>query len=368
MLLFVNLIVTISIIELLCRQMNKAYWAKRNERYEPTYAWSMFTQQGVRISRHQGVFKLMLHPSRLYSNYPNQHTAHFTIGDQGYRRKDFGPKESSRARIVILGASTAFGTGLASDQDAIDAQLEKISPNTDVINAAVLGYLSGQELSCLMTEIIDLKPTRVIVINGYNDYRLIGESVESRWIDMNGLGHIESELGIASQCQYAHLFKRWTLLKGIFLADTIEALSRTKFMRKRRRKKIQTIAKHHILDEQTIIQSYTQNVFKMKQLCDSRGIQFECVLQPSRPLMWKSFNPREADSYGSFCQNAKAIFRESKIEHIDLNEFTDVFNPDMFMDKAHLNAEGQIALATLLCNENKSGTKNDAVNISEHKT
>ena len=51
---------------------------------------------------------------------------------------------NGRKRIVLVGGSAAFGTGLNSDSETFAHQLEKELESVEVINAAVIGHKSGQ--------------------------------------------------------------------------------------------------------------------------------------------------------------------------------------------------------------------------------
>jgi hypothetical protein len=55
----------------------------------------------------------------------------------------FSPCVSARKRIMLLGGSTAFGTGLNSDAERFGNRLGELL-NVEVLNAAAIGYGSGQ--------------------------------------------------------------------------------------------------------------------------------------------------------------------------------------------------------------------------------
>ncbi|MBS0169536.1 MAG: hypothetical protein JSR62_04215 [Nitrospira sp.] len=67
-----------------------------------------------------------------------------------------------------MGGSTAFGTGLESDRESVASQLAQLL-NVEVINAAVIGHGSGQELAYLLSELVNLQPDVVIALDGWND-------------------------------------------------------------------------------------------------------------------------------------------------------------------------------------------------------
>jgi lysophospholipase L1-like esterase len=68
----------------------------------------------------------------------------------------------------VLGGSTAFGQGLPSDVLTFASLL---GPKIDhrVVNAAVIGYLSGQELGQMVHYVDDLSPRLYVVVDGWNE-------------------------------------------------------------------------------------------------------------------------------------------------------------------------------------------------------
>jgi hypothetical protein len=145
----------------------------------------------------------------------NQKNEYWQINEQGFRDRDPLPlaKPNNEIRIFLLGGSTAFGYGNSSNEATISEQLEarlkqrvaqqKSSPQmyrgealpTDeeqrklaltkppkikqgeyrVINAAVPGYASGNELAQLALQVLRYKPDLIVVLNGYPDLMLSGD-------------------------------------------------------------------------------------------------------------------------------------------------------------------------------------------------
>ena len=137
------------------------------------------------------------------------------INPQGFRDRAPVPlvKPKDEIRIFLLGNSTAFGYGNIDNAATISAQLEqrlqqrlqqqkaspqlyksdilpadkaksvnalakpaKIKPgNYRVINAAVPGYASGNELAQLALKILEYKPDLILVMDGYVDLMLPSE-------------------------------------------------------------------------------------------------------------------------------------------------------------------------------------------------
>ena len=149
-----------------------------------------------------------------YQLLSNQSSPYWQINQQGFRDSESIPvaKPQGEVRIFILGGSTAFGYGSGSNNAAIAEALEqrlgqrlqqqKNSPqaykpdvlpadpadratalkkpsklrtaNYRVINAAVPGYSSGNQLAQLALEITKYQPDLIVVLNGYEDLMLSG--------------------------------------------------------------------------------------------------------------------------------------------------------------------------------------------------
>ena len=142
----------------------------------------------------------------------NQEHKYWQINEQGFRDRDPVPvtKPKQEIRIFLLGGSTAFGYGSSSNATTISEQLEtrlqqrlqqqqsspqlykpdllpfepqkkqkqlakpsKIkSGNYRVINAAVPGYTSGNQLAQVALQLLKFKPDLIVVLDGYGDLML----------------------------------------------------------------------------------------------------------------------------------------------------------------------------------------------------
>ena len=109
--------------------------------------FSFYDQWGRPVSGRAGALKLVLDPATIYANWPAQRTEAFTIDEHGFRAT---PRRPGRPQIVLLGGSAAFGWLLASDQATFAVKLAERMTAYDVLNAAVIGFQSGQELSLMI--------------------------------------------------------------------------------------------------------------------------------------------------------------------------------------------------------------------------
>ena len=155
-----------------------------------------------------------------YQLVKNQENPYWQINEQGFRDRDALAiaKPNDEIRIFILGGSTAFGYGTSSNETAISEQLEILlqkrlqqqkqapelykpdvlpedeeakaealkrpsklkSGNYRVINAAVPGYASGNQLAQLALQVLPYKPDLIIVLDGYEDLILSSEETAAQ--------------------------------------------------------------------------------------------------------------------------------------------------------------------------------------------
>lgn len=91
------------------------------------------------------------------------------------RERDLSIKRPGTYRIFVLGGSTMAGHGASSAERTIPARLEEILNKAgrgryEVVNAAVPGYYSSQELASTVNELLYLSPDMILVMDGYNDF------------------------------------------------------------------------------------------------------------------------------------------------------------------------------------------------------
>jgi len=90
----------------------------------------------------------------------------------GFRGREPGPKRAGVKRIVIMGASPAFGWGVREEDSyaaLLESALTKAGKETEVINASIIGYSSWQGLKLLDMTITGLQPDLLIFAYGVND-------------------------------------------------------------------------------------------------------------------------------------------------------------------------------------------------------
>lgn len=98
------------------------------------------------------------------------------INEHGYRGEEITlPKPEGVYRIVAIGGSTTYGTGVARWQDSYPEQLERIlreesgDEQVEVINAGQTDYNTWESLTNLQFRVLDLEPDMVIIYHNVND-------------------------------------------------------------------------------------------------------------------------------------------------------------------------------------------------------
>ena len=105
---------------------------------------------------------------------PNQHFTTININNEGFRGDEINiSKIDNDYRIIIIGGSTVFGSGVSNDEQTIPYELNKIFDkkyiNVEVINAGISSITSFEELHHFKEKLIHLKPDLMIFYDGSND-------------------------------------------------------------------------------------------------------------------------------------------------------------------------------------------------------
>ena len=116
------------------------------------------------------------HPYLMYLNAPYYEEVDNRHNSLGYRGEEFEqPKPDDVYRIVAIGGSTTYGTGVTDDyRQSYPYQLqdylrENGFPQVEVINAGVPGYTSYESFINLQMRVLSLDPDLIIIYHGIND-------------------------------------------------------------------------------------------------------------------------------------------------------------------------------------------------------
>ena len=106
-------------------------------------------------------------------NYRDGLTTHNTLG---FRGPEVSPQRPQGTyRIVAIGGSTTYTTGVSDNDETFPSQLERALrdeygyPHVEVVNAGVAGYDSWESLMNLQFRVLDLEPDLLLIYHGTND-------------------------------------------------------------------------------------------------------------------------------------------------------------------------------------------------------
>ena len=349
------------------------------------------THTGAKITKGSGL-KLATAPFTIFKNFPNQKLNNCSINSLGFRGREISTDRNQRKRIIVVGGSCAFGHSLKNDNETIAALLEKQNNSYEVINAAVNGFHSGEELAYIVTELVDYHPDVIIAFDGWNDlffswyYSLwFGRPREKKELGFNStvfMNIIESPLVANYQTQTGvfYSFRRFfnTLIHKSFIMSWLQDNLMAIIKKPAKNLSVEPVQRNNYLNE--IIDTYTSNIKKMHLFCNSLGIKFLVAFQPELGAKSNlSADERAILSYGSFTagwginnyakefpslyrqfiERSKTILRDNGIDYIDINmdlKFKNSSNT-VFSDVVHTNKNGNEIIAQILYERLKNSFK-----------
>jgi len=132
-------------------------------------ALDILTEDGRQLGRAESGVHFVLTPETLYEHQPSQRA------DQGYWINAWGLRgpeidsSKTRPRVLVVGGSAAFGTRGGSSASTLPKSLGRSLPEFEVLNGAVIGYLSSQEVALVSSKLIELEPDWIVAFDGWND-------------------------------------------------------------------------------------------------------------------------------------------------------------------------------------------------------
>jgi lysophospholipase L1-like esterase len=307
----------------LLQPTTSVYYAGADDQYELSFV----DRSGRRVSKHEGPLQLVLDPFTFFNNYPNQRTPSFWIDEHGFRG---GIADEGKPSVFVLGGSSAFGYGLASDAQMFSAILDAQTPHATFVNASVTGFVSGQELAQMVHHVDQFRPTAYIVFDGFNDF------VEKRY---GG-----ERLGVNSE-----FFVFVERLRSYYLLTEANGLAAWQPPAAATPKAGEDALQTDLL---------AANLEKMAAWAAARGAAFQVVLQPEigakRHLSDAEraiyVDPGMSDAYQEFATETCEFLAANEIACHNMNQ-AEAFignRETLFLDAIHLNALGHAAVAEVL--------------------
>jgi len=309
------------------------------------YGPVLYTSDGIRLGSRSGGLQLILKPLTVYGNRPNQRTPKFSTDARGFRTT-VPSNDGTRDKIILLGGSTAFGAGLPRDEDTFASQLAH-QLKVQVLNAGVAGFQSGQELAYLVTELIDLRPTIVLTLDGWNDFGIRPQRAE--FLGAANFEQVEGYLRGVHLLTQSPAAMRPALIPLILFPRTgqwlIDRLSR--FGRPVSPPRRQPHPRHTIEAAAT---RYATNIAKMNELAVPFRFRFLCVIQPQkRGIGFEKKN----EEYAFFREVTVRQLAEQGVSYIDLSDdqYRNKLSDDGFLDEMHPDAANTKLMAKLVAAE-----------------
>lgn len=342
-----------------------------------------------------------------YELASNQQTNFWNINDQGFRADAPLPlaKPQGEFRIFVLGGSTAFGQLSSSNRTTFASKLEtllndrvaqqKSNPERfrpdvlpyfkeevdkvlarpprirdgkyRVINAAVPGYASGNELTQLMLQVSAYKPDMLIVVDGYADLTLPSGQMGS---DIPGTDDL---LENAPNHLYENLtqdistwIRQLYLIKGTqyWLLRPQQSATQTSLVAREQQALTQQITPPDSEEMKKRLDRYRNNIQQMANYATATRIPLILALQPeitgrkSKLLapeqeilqqLSPTYRDRIAAGYSALEQRAKQVQQgKPNVRVLNLYGLYADFPGQAFHDPIHLTDEANTVLADQL--------------------
>lgn len=348
-----------------------------------------------------GNLKIERNPVLGYQLVPNQESQFWKINEQGWREEVSIPrnKPSNEIRVFILGGSSAFGYRSDSNQDTIAQKLEQLlnqrveaqrsqpnqyqpevlpyyqpdrvrllqktprlrEGNYQVINAAIPGYASGNQLAQLALSILPYDPDLIIVIGGYKDLMLNSEEAFA------DIPLIDTYLSDAPQHFRAYLrkpLKNWTQKSDLAQIATawmatppVSTTQNTLVLNQTPTEPLVSYLPQQPSELVERVERYRQNNLQMVRLAAGAGVPFISAVQPeitgrnldNLPRQEQTIINELGTNYVQEVQNAYTELRKANtqleqifpnnVDSVNLYPIYSDFPNQVFLDPIHLTSE-----------------------------
>lgn len=339
----------------------------------------------------------------------NQTSNFWRINEQGFREDKAVPlaKPKDEIRIFLLGGSTAFGQWLASNQTTIASKLEtrlneriaqqKRSPEKyrpiilpfykpelekalqlppqiregdyRVINAAVPGYTSGNELAQLALQILPYSPDAVVVLDGYADLMLPSHKTQTDIPEIESfLNNAPKHFGVYLVRQLQHAVGDLYLIKAIqyWILRPQPSVSQMSLVGMEQTAPLDQLLATEPAELERRVERYKNLHRQMVKLTTGASVPLVIAVQPEitgkeasrvdsneQKILQElgvSYRQRVQNSYAELvkaAQQLEAAFPKN-VKTLNLYKLYENFPNRAFYDAVHLTEEGNVKLAEQL--------------------
>lgn len=336
-----------------------------------------------------------------------QESAFWQIDANGFRESEPVPlaKPDGELRVFVLGGSAAFGHWAASNDATIAAHLERLlaerlarqqeapdefqpqvlsffvpeqqgelartprlaGNSVRVVNAAVPGYASGNQLAQLALQVLPYQPDAIVVVHGFRDLTLPGDEEATdipkldRYLDSAGMHFRAAAFGPAARwvqdLYLSRSLSHWVLGDGLTVAQRSLPVA---MLARDDRLHAQLPATEAELNAR--VARYADRVKQMARLSAGAGVPLVVVLQPELSGRAQLTEPEQAIAQELDSDYAEAILPgyaqlagaatglaaafPNNVSVLDLRElYGEDFPGAAFVDAVHLTEPASARLA-----------------------
>jgi lysophospholipase L1-like esterase len=325
-------------------------WRKSRKRPPRWVIPTLETTRGLPLGDPHGGIVWTLDPFLLYRNRPSQRSAAGSVVNaQGFRGADWTrEKRPGVARVFVLGGSVAWGWGIDDDAQAIPALMQaRLGPSVEVLNAAVIGYLSVQELILLETELLDWSPDAIVVLDGWNDFYFAALTPEGERPTSITFRELEAILERGRETG-RNVLRQSALWRGV-----------------ERRVAGDPVHARVCRDRPEVVPAYRRNLEVMARLGKAYGLKVVLASQPEvsqrtppvaaeladyfeRELCGEGYFEVARARYPALRAAARDVAAANDATFVDCTPVVDAVPGDAFVDGCHLTPAGNAAVADAL--------------------
>jgi lysophospholipase L1-like esterase len=229
-------------------------------------------------------------PYLVYSPIPKWHGRYTRYNALGFRGAELPERKPPHTlRLAVLGGATAFGA-FVKDEQTFPAVLQELlqrtparasvhasSSKVEVINAAVPGYVSTQELIALHLKVLPLTPDVVIIFDGLND---IFNFAAGRRNHATKMEEWENQCTMTTMERTKALLRRSSALLRLGGALRWQLFQWIQHARRQQDAEPQWEPPPGTIDGTTVV--YLENLRSMLALLKARAITAVTIFQPAR--------------------------------------------------------------------------------------
>ncbi|ACA98975.1 putative GDSL-like Lipase/Acylhydrolase domain protein [Picosynechococcus sp. PCC 7002] len=344
-----------------------------------------------------------------YELVGSQESEFFSLNEQGFRDEEPLPvaKPQDEIRVFILGNSTAFGRGDQTNQETIAAfsnnvskpcQDQRQSPGTyrpdvfpffpptrnrlaqlpakiregnyRVVNVAVPGYSSGNELAQLALKILPYQPDLIVLLNGYEDLLLPSDQAATEIPKLAEFAkNPDAYFHQYLKESFRNKAEQSALMRAVFALTSPRKANQGGEVFSIRERNTTGLAQqlpNSDAEFQERLGRYQDNLAQMVGLCGAAQIPLLVALQPEitgrpeaqldpteaaiRQQLGDNYTEKMTTYYPQFAETLQQLAQDfpNNLEFIDFYRLDNQFPTPTFIDPIHINAAANEVMAEQL--------------------